>query len=132
MAPGVSIYYYVVEWDAKAVSWEEFRGSVLGPTDPADAPADSLRGLIMSKWQELGLASQPDVGDNGVHASASPFEALAERMNWLGVPVRTFSDMDGNTLHLQHLLTILCFACESYRKIRLVKRYWMQESPPKL
>lgn len=25
------------------------------------------------------------VGDNGVHASASPFEALAERMNWLGV-----------------------------------------------
>ena len=23
-------------------------------------------------------------GDNGVHASASPFEGLAERMNWLG------------------------------------------------
>lgn len=25
------------------------------------------------------------IGDNGVHASASPFEALAERMNWLKV-----------------------------------------------
>ena len=25
-----------------------------------------------------------NVGDNGVHASASPFEAMAERMNWLG------------------------------------------------
>merc|ERR1711916_249593 len=24
------------------------------------------------------------MGDNGVHASASPFEALAERVNWLG------------------------------------------------
>ena len=24
------------------------------------------------------------VGDNGVHGSASPFEALAERANWLG------------------------------------------------
>ena len=24
------------------------------------------------------------MGDNGVHASASPFEGLAERLNWLG------------------------------------------------
>ena len=24
------------------------------------------------------------MGDNGVHASASPFEALAERLNWMG------------------------------------------------
>merc|ERR1712136_514419 len=31
-----------------------------------------------------GLKSKPDTGDNGVHASASPFEALAERVNWLG------------------------------------------------
>merc|ERR1719421_2712696 len=52
---GASIYYYVVEWDAKDLSWADFRGKVLGPTDPADAPKDSLRG-----------------------------GALAERMNWLG------------------------------------------------
>ena len=25
------------------------------------------------------------MGDNGVHASASPFEGLAERMNWLHI-----------------------------------------------
>jgi hypothetical protein len=31
-----------------------------------------------------GLKEVPNVGDNGVHASASPFEALAERLNWLG------------------------------------------------
>merc|ERR1712054_702899 len=59
-------------------------GKILGPTDPADAPEDSLRGLINAKWKELGLSECPNVGDNGVHASASPFEALAERMNWLG------------------------------------------------
>jgi len=30
------------------------------------------------------LKAEPNVGDNGVHASASPFEALAERLNWMG------------------------------------------------
>eukprot|EP00343_Euplotes_focardii_P006965 CAMPEP_0205821022 /NCGR_PEP_ID=MMETSP0206-20130828/4539_1 /ASSEMBLY_ACC=CAM_ASM_000279 /TAXON_ID=36767 /ORGANISM="Euplotes focardii, Strain TN1" /LENGTH=378 /DNA_ID=CAMNT_0053116193 /DNA_START=29 /DNA_END=1165 /DNA_ORIENTATION=+ len=84
VAPGKSIHYYVVEWDSKKLSWDDFRGQVLGPTDPADAPKDSLRGRIMTGWKGLGLASEPNVGDNGVHASASPFEALAERMNWLG------------------------------------------------
>merc|ERR1712224_1088335 len=33
------------------------------------------------------MGSEPNVGDNGVHASASPFEAMAERNNWLGVPI---------------------------------------------
>jgi hypothetical protein len=83
-APGLSIYYYSVEWDSDALSWADFRGKVLGPTDPAEAPADSMRGMVLAKWQDLGLAAEPNVGDNGVHASASPFEALAERNNWLG------------------------------------------------
>jgi len=83
-APGKSIHWYTVEWDPATLSWEDFRGKVLGPTDPKDAPKDSLRGEIMHKWKQLGLKSEPNVGDNGVHASASPFEALAERMNWLG------------------------------------------------
>lgn len=85
--PGVSIYYYSVEWDGDKLSWEDFRGKVLGPTDPEDAPKDSLRGAILGNWQKLGLGYKPNVGDNGVHASASPFEALAERMNWLGAKV---------------------------------------------
>eukprot|EP00656_Telonema_subtile_P022547 TRINITY_DN2372_c0_g1_i1.p1 TRINITY_DN2372_c0_g1~~TRINITY_DN2372_c0_g1_i1.p1 ORF type:complete len:968 (-),score=420.48 TRINITY_DN2372_c0_g1_i1:110-3013(-) len=83
-APGLSIYYYVVEFDANELSWDAFRGSVLGPTDPAEAPADSLRGLVMADWKALGLDAEPNVGDNGVHASASPFEGLAERLNWVG------------------------------------------------
>jgi adenine phosphoribosyltransferase len=83
-APGESIYYYTVEWDSAALSWADFRGQVLGPTDPAEAPATSLRGKIAAQWKALGLAAEPNVGDNGVHASASPFEALAERLNWCG------------------------------------------------
>merc|ERR1711974_498571 len=49
------------------------------------APADSIRGTIYANWEKLGLAKQPNTGDNGVHASASPFEGLAEHMNWLGM-----------------------------------------------
>merc|ERR1719169_389769 len=83
-APGCSIAYMVVEWDSAALSWADFRAKVLGPTDPAQAPADSCRGLVLAKWKELDLTSEPNTGDNAVHASASPFEAFAERANWLG------------------------------------------------
>jgi len=85
--PGGSIHYYVVQWPRSRMTWKDFRGKLLGPTDPAEAPADSLRGQILANYKELGLKTQPNTGDNGVHASASPFEALAERMNWLGVKV---------------------------------------------
>jgi len=83
-APGTSIYYFSVEWAADSLAWADFRARALGPTDPADAPADALRGMVLADWEALGLSEVPNVGDNGVHASASPFEALAERMNWLG------------------------------------------------
>lgn len=96
VAKDASISYFVVEWDSKDLSWADFRGKVLGPTDPADAPADSVRGRVLAQWKELGLATKPNTGDNGVHASASPFEALAERMNWLGVSVE--DDSFGKTL----------------------------------
>jgi len=82
--PGTCIYYYVVEWNPKDLSWADFRGQVLGPTDPADAPKDSLRGGALADWENLGLPSKPNTGENCCHASASPFEGLCERMNWLG------------------------------------------------
>jgi len=85
--PGLSIHYYVVEFSPSDLSWADFRGKVLGPTSPQDAPKDSIRGMILSQWEILGLASEPNTSDNGVHASASPFEGLAERMNWLGTKV---------------------------------------------
>lgn len=87
VTPGTSIHYYVVEFEPDNLSWADFRGKVLGPTDPSKAPVGSLRGTIMSDWKKLNLTAAPNVGDNGVHASASPFEGLAERMNWLGAKI---------------------------------------------
>jgi nucleoside diphosphate kinase len=85
--PGESIYYFTVEYDSATLAWADFRGKVLGPTDPAEAPEDSLRGMILKDYKDLGLKSEPNVGDNGVHASASPFEGLAERNNWLSAKI---------------------------------------------
>jgi len=79
------LHYFVVEWAADAISWGSFRGEVLGATDPNEAGAGSLRREILEKYESLGLKSVPNVGDNGVHASASPFEAMCERANWLSV-----------------------------------------------
>lgn len=86
--PGTEIYYFNVEWNSSVLSWADFRGKVLGPTDPAEAPADSLRGQIFKDWEALGLKSVPNTGDNGMHASASPFEGTAERNNWLEVALK--------------------------------------------
>ena len=47
----------------------------------------SIRRTILDNYKTLGLKSKPNTGDNGVHASASPFEGLAERVNWLGKKV---------------------------------------------
>ena len=82
-AADASLHYYVVRFDPSKLSWGDFRGQVLGPTDPAKAPASSLRGMLMADWEALGLKGAPNTTDNGVHASASPFEGLAERMNWM-------------------------------------------------
>mmetsp|Transcript_32288 Transcript_32288/g.39651 ORF Transcript_32288/g.39651 Transcript_32288/m.39651 type:complete len:384 (+) Transcript_32288:56-1207(+) len=82
--PGEKIMWYTVSWPADSLSWEDFRGVVLGATDPSTAPVGSVRRYILDNYKALGLNSKPNTGDNGVHASASPFEALAERVNWLG------------------------------------------------
>ena len=94
--PGTSIHYYVVSWSSDDLKWADFRGKVLGPTDPADAPEGSLRSTIFKDWKKLGLEAVPNTGDNGVHASASPFEGLAERMNWLKITPQ--NDSFGKTL----------------------------------
>jgi hypothetical protein len=49
----------------------------------------NLRICHLNSYKELGLKAVPNKGDNGVHASASPFEGLAEKCNWLGASVET-------------------------------------------
>jgi len=87
--PGTSIHCYEVEWDPATLSWKDFRGKLLGATNPAEAPKDSIRGAILADYEKLGLSSPPYTGENGVHASASPFEALVEKSNWLKKPLET-------------------------------------------
>jgi len=77
------IHVFIVNWSSEKKSWESFRDEFLGPTDPKTAPEDSLRGHILANWQSLGLPAEPDVGDNCVHGSASPFEAWVEIQNWV-------------------------------------------------
>ena len=48
-----------------------------------------LNAQILAQWEALGLASEPNVGDNGMHGSASPFEAFAELVNWTGADPAT-------------------------------------------
>mmetsp|Transcript_63560 Transcript_63560/g.189395 ORF Transcript_63560/g.189395 Transcript_63560/m.189395 type:complete len:384 (-) Transcript_63560:46-1197(-) len=87
--PGTCIYYYEVEWSPKKLAWADFRAKVLGGTDPKTAEEGSLRNTIYNQWAELGLQTEPNTGNNGCHASASPFEALAERANWLGASLKS-------------------------------------------
>ena len=72
------------EWNPAELSWEDFRGKILGPMDPASAPEGSIRRAILNNYVKLGLDTEPNRGDNGVHASASPFEGISEKSNWLG------------------------------------------------
>merc|ERR1711865_1286814 len=60
--PGSEIYFFSVEWDPAVLAWADFRNKVLGPTDPAAAPADSLRGTILKDWEALGLKAAPNTG----------------------------------------------------------------------
>lgn len=83
--PDKEIRCYVVEWDPEELSWASFRQNVLGSTDPTEAPPQSIRRMILEQYKSLGLDDEPTTSDNGVHASASAFEGLAEKMNWLNL-----------------------------------------------
>jgi len=76
-------HYYVVQFDSEELSWTDFTNKVLGATDPSKAHVNSIRGFVHARWQQLGLGRECDMGDNVLHGSASPFEALAEITNWL-------------------------------------------------
>jgi len=96
---GKQIKWFVCEFDDSKVNWADFRNNVLGATDPSKAPETSLRGILFKEWRKYGLAKRPSTGENGVHASASPFEAIAEIANWTGVNVQ---DQEFGQLLIKH------------------------------
>ena len=64
--PGTAIYYYQVEWDADQLKWEDFRGKVLGGTDPKTACPTSLRHIVFKGWKGLGASlPNPTLGTTG-------------------------------------------------------------------
>lgn len=81
--PFSCIHYFEVEWNASLMSWSRFRVEIIGLTDPKEAVSGSIRNSIYKQWKSLDMEAQPDIGDNGVHASASPLEALVEKRNWM-------------------------------------------------
>ncbi|CAJ1352906.1 unnamed protein product [Effrenium voratum] len=83
-SPGVTVHWHVVGWPQSQLPWADFRGQVIGSTNPVDAVDGSLRARIRDSWENLGLEAETNYQDNGVHASAGPLEALRERMVWLG------------------------------------------------
>ena len=50
---------------------------------PPPKPTMETKQDAVPDYVKLGLSEIPNKGDNGVHASASPFEGLAEKSNWL-------------------------------------------------
>mmetsp|Transcript_52872 Transcript_52872/g.67810 ORF Transcript_52872/g.67810 Transcript_52872/m.67810 type:complete len:343 (+) Transcript_52872:16-1044(+) len=86
--PPAQIRWFAVEFPT-TIPWADFRGKILGATDPTKAVDGSIRNAIYNQWESLELSAQPSTGCNGVHASASPIEGLFERMNWLGADVST-------------------------------------------
>ena len=89
MTADAAVHYFVVEWEESVMSWSEFRKKVIGSTNPCTAHPESLRFLMSTQWEDLGLSGPLDMMRNGVHASASAFEALVERSIWLGQSLET-------------------------------------------
>lgn len=78
---GAGIRCFLMEFDGETLPWKVFRANVIGATDPIKAAAGSIRGELLRRQHEFGL--QLSSRDNVIHASASPFEALMERLIWL-------------------------------------------------
>jgi len=85
--PNGAVHYFVLDWRSATLSWEGFRSEVVGATDPSRAVPGSLRSEFLRRWRDLGLPVEPHAGENAVHASASPLEAMAERLNWMRLEV---------------------------------------------
>lgn len=86
--PKSSVTAMILAFDEKKLSWKDFRGVLIGKTNPEKAAKGSLRKEILEKWKALKLDARPDYGNNGVHASAGPIEALRERSIWFEVDLK--------------------------------------------
>lgn len=78
--PSARMKYFIVRFDKNILSWKDFRSQIIGETNPVDAAIsapNSIRGMLYN------LGYDVDYKNNGIHASASPFEALYEQLLWI-------------------------------------------------
>lgn len=82
-------------------SWESLRNELIGDTYPEKALSTSIRGEIFANPSKYGQ-KEVNIGNNGIHMSAGPFEALKEMFNFytliFGVDFKVNSPMIINKL----------------------------------
>ena len=78
-APGRTIIVMPVRSNTP---WKVLRDEMIGDTDPANAPAESLRGMFLTQKDALGIP-QVSKGLNGLHLSAGPLEGMVELARFL-------------------------------------------------
>ena len=91
------VNYMILEWDSSALTWADFRGEVVGDSDPAKALPGSIRHSIFMDWGEVRLAWEAYPLYNCVWASSSAFEALRARLIWMKGSL-LFTDLFGSRI----------------------------------
>jgi len=72
--PETQLTYYVLDFDPRQTTWEQFRKKILGATDSSKADPESFRGRLYSEYN-VEFPGR----DNFVHGSAGPLEGFVER-----------------------------------------------------
>jgi nucleoside diphosphate kinase len=60
---------FVVDFKPSVLTWKQFRADLIGATDPTKANVGSISHDILAKYQELGIASQPNMVMLPLHIS---------------------------------------------------------------
>jgi hypothetical protein len=77
------VLFYLVTWKEEDLSWADFRGKIIGSTDPEKADPKSIRGVLLKEFEStFHLTVKPTTTLNGVHASAGPIEGARECGIW--------------------------------------------------
>mmetsp|Transcript_16856 Transcript_16856/g.43839 ORF Transcript_16856/g.43839 Transcript_16856/m.43839 type:complete len:487 (-) Transcript_16856:1380-2840(-) len=96
---GARVYYFSVKWDPATTPWDKFYGNLVGHSvyslsGGATIWPQSLQGLLLSEWSTMGLrgaAPTPTLETDLLYFSSSPLQGMADRVNWLDVPISSDS-----------------------------------------
>jgi len=82
------IYYLEVSFKPERLPYQNFSSQVIGGRrDPANAAVGSLQYALYRNWEQLGLAAQPDVLNNGILTTDSALMGWLAPVGWLDRPI---------------------------------------------